>query len=159
MTATEGSAMTAGALIYNSICLWSLIVAKKIITFHFVLYVLPILHMRTRVRELLLTCIKINPAYRSYRGRIQILPIPAVGIGKISEMTTSDTNITTRDPEVEIIRLLSEPLREVSRQRLRAVLMGLRRCANIEMRVTTKDLAQVCLGGQWSRGGVVVLGY
>ena len=91
--------------------------------------------MRTMALESLLTCI--NP----------VLPIPAVGIGKISEMNSSDTNITTRDPEVEIIRLLSEPLREVSRQRLRAVLMGLRRCANIEMRVTTKDLAQVCLGG------------
>ena len=47
------------------------------------------------------------------------------------------------DPEHELHRQLYEPMRECSRQRLRSLQMGLRKYANIDSRITVKELQQV----------------
>ncbi len=47
------------------------------------------------------------------------------------------------DPEHELHRQLFEPMRDCSRQRLRSLQMGLRKYANIDSRITVKELQQV----------------
>ncbi len=62
------------------------------------------------------------------------------GLGAVEE---EDGGKTAIDPDHELHTQLHAPLRDCSRQRLRSIQMSLRKYANVESRITSKELQQV----------------